>query len=350
MHKTPKLPLISLHVGYMSMPVWSNLDFEYSLIHGEGWTAPRRLGEQMKRWEGILRLIPEKESASGSPPTSSSPLCWGVDARVVARWPDQDWPQVEVVRWLNDKRTGTAFNLAQGLALPGEGVIESVEGLRVHVLAHKRHAWVLKHPLGVAGRGLRFGRAGELSEEDMSWAGRQLGQGGGLVFEPRVVELKEHSLHFEITPERIVYHGVCQILSDTDGTYRGQRVDPQDAQMEALGRRWQKVLAPLLFEAQQRGYWGPLSTDGYLGRLGEKWWERPLSEVNARHTFGRLALCLGRWRPGMRYAWIHPRASEAVEVGNLPLISQTPGGATGRFRLPEWADAGGGSGTFVEVG
>jgi len=315
----------------------TNLDFEYELA---GRTLPPAVSE---RWRHVLRVLPEAREAQCLDPAAPEPvpgrlLPWGVTPRVVALAPRQEFPDPAVVREVNDKRFSHELERRLGIALPYARVVTTLEELESAV-QECPHDWVLKHPFGVSARERAVGKAGRLSDSGRGWARRQL-QTWSLVFEPWVEPRSDFSLHFDVgRGGEVCFVGHCQLVADPGGVYRGNRVEPGAPVPNSVWDRAHEAVAAVA----GRGYWGPVGLDAFTGSLAGEPVVRPLVEINARFTFGRLTLALRDWLPeGWSLLWSHPRE---------PVSGYPPwnGEATpGTFGLPPAMDPEGISGTFVD--
>lgn len=311
----------------------ANLDFEYELAGG-------RLDPALfQRWRHILRLLPEARQAVCLDPVhlgqvNGEPLVpWGVTPRVRALAPQQHWPAPEVVSQVNDKRFSHRLETELGIGLPGACLIHSLEELEqaVHDCPND---WVLKHPLGFSARERAVGKRGKISDSGRGWARKQLTR-WSLVFEPWVEPRRDFSMHFSATPGGTVeFLGHCQLVGDPGGVYRGNLVIPGQVPAQiALENGWK-----IARRVAELGYWGPIGIDAFEGPQGV----RPLVEINARHSFGRLTLALKQWTPpDLCMLWWHPRQRLQVEK------ALTLGAGPGVYNLPIEADPDGSSGTLV---
>jgi hypothetical protein len=99
--------------------------------------------------------------------------------------------------------------------------------------------------------------------------------------------------------------GVTVLLVDQSGVYRGSRFGCPASVLEI----WQPAVETAMCVAQkvqQLGHFGPLGIDAmqYRDEAGEIH-VRPLQDLNARYTMGRLALGFGRLlRPGWCGTWL----------------------------------------------
>lgn len=307
-----------------------NLDFEYELAGVDG----SAVADQSQRWRSILQLLPQTEPL----------LVWGVTPRTAQLAPGPDYfPPVDLVREVNDKRFSHRLEKRLGIDLPHSCVVESLDQFRAAV-ENCIYPWVLKHPLGFSGRERVVGKAGLISDSAWGWARRKFSHGWTLVFEPWAEPRQDFSLHFTIERDGTSqFVGHCELVSDPGGVYRGNRViasslpDPEAMQW---GHRVVRELAEL-------GYWGPVGIDAFSGFLGELAVLRPLLEINARYSFGRLTLALRDWIPaGWSLLWWHPRPADRWQDPLEPLV---PGASAGMYGLPLVADPEQGSGTVVVI-
>jgi hypothetical protein len=123
--------------------------------------------------------------------------------------------------------------------------------------------------------------------------------------------------------------GITGLLTDAQGTYRGSRLfgDAEIPPANVSPSNILQVVERAARHVQERGYFGPLGIDvmQYLASDGESRW-RPLQDINARLTMGRVALGLRRlFGPGERADWLHTRRSgPAASAGQTPIASGEP--------------------------
>lgn len=318
----------------------ANLDFEYELAGRNGLPA-----SVARRWRHVLRLLPEARRATCldpvnlTGPVQGELLPWGVTPRVVQMAPHQDFPDPAVVRRVNDKQFSHELEKRFGVELPCARLVTSLEELEAAV-ADCPHDWVLKHPMGVSARERAVGKQGRISDSGRGWARKQF-VNWTLLFEPWVDPRRDFSMHFEIARDGSVeFVGHCQLVADPGGVYRGNQLVPgQELAGRALacGREVAGELARL-------GYWGPVGIDAFEGVLGEHPVLRPLVEINARYSFGRLTLALRDWIPeNWCLLWSHPKIAPTAH----PPLPQ--GAGPGAYGLPVEVDPDGSVGTLLII-
>ena len=337
--------------------IWMNLDFEYELRHGASWRASEATRRVLARWRALLRCIPGYETAVclDEPPDepNNELLCWGDSPRALRAMGCADVvARAEAARLANDR--GTLFDLEPASAkLPYAELVTSLEGLE-RAIASTPCGWVLKHPLGVSGRERQVGRRGELDARARRWAERAMERSSvALSFEPRATLKEEFSWHFHVTsPKSITTLGRCTLLTDAQGTHRGHLLDLRASSAASEHEPPPQIVKTLGAISARTGYRGPLSTDGFVGHLRDEPIAREISEVNARFTFGRVALELKRSIPAVWdvMAWWHPARSAATKpLRDLPELDEEKIEASdsGWRRLPDRIDPGAESATAV---
>lgn len=217
-------------------------------------------------------------------------------------------PPAEVVRCVNSRAFRLELEREWNVGLPGAAAVGSISELESLLSKEggRARGWLFKANFGMSGRESLRGRGTVLDAQSRNWVQKRL-SGGPVVFEPIVERIAEAGIQIEIpqvgTPELI---GVTPLLVDQSGTYRGSRFacSPDDIQV------WQPAIETGLKTAehlQRLGYFGPLGIDAMQYRDEEGHVKvRPLQDLNARWTMGRLALGFRRVLPsGWCGSWIH---------------------------------------------
>lgn len=209
-----------------------------------------------------------------------------------------------------------------GVALPGAARITRIEEIADVVRrsasqfgeSASEHAWVIKANFGMAARERVLGRGPTLSITNERWLQRRLPSDGAVFFEPWLRRRAEIGIQWTLPkighgqPE---LQGITPLLTDKQGGYRGSEFSLD----VTVPTEWQcavDVTQQAALRLQQLGYFGPLGIDAaiYEDSSGRAL-ARPLQDINARYTMGRLALGFRRLlRPGERGVWQHGRREE----------------------------------------
>ncbi len=313
--------------------IHSNLDFEYELRFGSAWTPPKAVRQHMERWGSILRLVEGWQAAEpASVPQDGEWLLWGPTERLALMAGGQ-WPSEAILREVNSKVFSHLLSKELGVELPGAFLANSVAEVEAGL---GRGVALLKHPLGFSGRE-RIELRDRPNEKEVSFIQGVLSEGPAIV-EPKIQILREWSLQFEIS-STVEYLGSAMLLADDRGQHRGHILGMGAPSAEII-----EIAKLAARRVQSAGYFGPLGVDAFEGNLNHEVVVRPLSELNARMTFGRLAVELGRLVEGP-LAWWHVANRLRSELEALPFES-----AGSVRRLPEWADPLGASGSVLLVG
>ncbi|MFN0056409.1 MAG: hypothetical protein ACKV0T_30045 [Planctomycetales bacterium] len=251
-----------------------------------------------------------------TPTTAALAVEWGCRRR--------DLP-LEVVRHVNRRQFRLELERRLGVALPGEEIADSFRELqRIVAAGRSPRGWILKADFGMAGRESIRGRGNSIPETIRNWAQSRIQQSGCVIFEPLVEPLAEAGIQIEIPASAPPsFLGLALQIVDQNGAYRGSRLaaaHPQSPRELPEERSWQTAIDVALqaaSELQQCGYIGPLGIDGMWYRAADGQPAlRPLQDLNARYTMGRLALGFQRLVPsGWCASWLHvsPRIMAAQQ-------------------------------------
>jgi len=261
----------------------------------------------------------------------SRPWGWPGAPRWAEAPPD---PEPDPYLWSKAWAAERAPAVRAALGLPAEGwplVVRSAEALDLAVaeLGAQHEIVLLRAPFGASGRGAQRW-TGPPSAAQRQWARRALAEQGALVLSPWLARALDLSCHADLSPEgRLVMRGQVRFHNDAQGRFLGAsthapQLDLPPALARALaeaagvaggpaglGAAVRSALRPALVAA---GYHGPLGLDQLLYAVDQRpavdrtaepaagpfaW--LPLVELNARFTFGRIALALrGRQAPSAR--------------------------------------------------
>ncbi|WP_339735952.1 hypothetical protein [uncultured Gimesia sp.] len=224
-----------------------------------------------------------------------------------------EMPDLTAVQTVNARTFSFACEQEWGLALAGSRQVETLNELETAVSELQAqeesgdHAWVVKANFSMSARERMLGRGMPLSDQVRGWAAKRFSQGQPLFVEPWVKRTAEAGLQFFIPrQEKPQWIGQARLLSDERGQYRGSRITVDEQTLQ----EWQPVIEVgqrVAQRVQQAGYFGPLGIDAmqFLDERGELQW-RPIQDVNARYTMGRLALGFSRFlQPNQEASWLH---------------------------------------------
>jgi hypothetical protein len=158
--------------------------------------------------------------------------------------------------------------------------------------------WLLKRPLGYAGRGRRKVRPAALADADRSWLEASFREGDGLQVEPLVSRELDAALHGWLAEDGVCTLGVPTIQHlDATGAWQATEVAPEGVltalELDALTRTARETAASL----HEAGYFGPFGLDAFRWRAPDgRLHFQPRSEVNARYSMG-WATGMGDFRP-----------------------------------------------------
>jgi hypothetical protein len=254
---------------------------------------------------------------------------WGWSQAVVdqieqAGLPRPPHPPLDVVRYVNSRAFSADRERIGNCELPGAALVRSPEDLdralhRLHAIAANdarlsdpwedlnwplsetereqllRDAesvcWVLKANWSNSARERILGQGREITPAVSRWLRPRLARDQVVAFEPWVEIVAEVGIQWDVPREgRPQLLDVVPLLADPSGRYRGSDFTPDPT----LEHDWQEALYATFdaAEAAQRmGYFGPLGIDACLYRApGGRTKLRPLQDINARWTMGRLSL------------------------------------------------------------
>jgi hypothetical protein len=255
--------------------------------------------------------------------------------------PVQDWaakkawvrdaPDLDVVARANSRECSSALEAEWGVGIPGTQTIRTLRDLdrALSAAASLRRGAVIKANFGMSARERILVRRSALRPQDVQWARRRLNRTEPLFFEPWVEAIVEFGCQFSIPrSEPPLLEGITGLLTDAQGTYRGSLLPSgvEASPADLIPASVLEIVERAARRIQQSGYFGPLGIDAmqYRTSSGEVRW-RPLQDINARLTMGRVALGMRRLlKPGEQAAWLHLRADDALgaegEISSAPLL------------------------------
>ncbi|MCA9108705.1 MAG: hypothetical protein KDA52_02055 [Planctomycetaceae bacterium] len=343
----------------MSRLLIGNFDFEHSLaaagqplpgglrrIVAElacSWGVAAQTGDALWSPDPANRAFLERIEQSGLPamriassvedvPPGMALVPWGWTAEVVAFGGSLgahiDSPPLDVVRRLNSRRFSHQQEQRLGVGLPGSAIVESLNELTgaINAMPVSFDGWVVKAEFSNSSRERFVHRGRQPFDVDAltRWAKSRLTRGHAVFVEPWVDRVEEVGVQLTVPQNGQPYvEGVTRLLVDNVGRFLGceftPAIDHDPAWTDAV-----TVGLKVAAIAQQDGYFGPMGIDAMRYRLpnGEDRL-RPLQDVNARWTMGRLSLGLrrllsneGESFPSWDRGTFHVKPAIAVELGN----------------------------------
>ena len=239
----------------------------------------------------FLRSPQQPQSSIGNPSPELVP--WGWD-KPTCNWAESltlpfKAPPLDVVARVNSREFSYLLELEFGCGLPGQAICRSSDEVEQAVRPWPR--WLLKGNFSSAGRD-RLAGAGPLDERSASWVARRLERDGVVLVEPFLESIAEVGIQWEIPrpPEPPDLIGVVPLLCDERGQYRGSVIVNDDSLLE-YWRPAVETTRRAVTHFQSLGYFGPVGIDAMRYRdAGGAIRIRPLQDINARWTMGRLAL------------------------------------------------------------
>ena len=286
---------------------------------------------------GLPRVVAVESLAAVPPQVECVPWGWTDAIRQLCDqhgWIHHDPPH-PAVRATNSRRFSSTLELEWQVGLDGSGPAASwddVERLIAqYIAAHGNAArWVIKAEFGMSGRERILG-CGGVTAAQRRWIDSRLSRGEVVFFEPWIERLAEVGIQIDVprngAPQLV---GVVPLLSDEQGQYCGSwfaPVENDDASHPAVA--WDAAVSMALRAAervQEHGYFGPLGIDAmrYLAADGSIR-VRPLQDINARWTMGRLSLGWRRFlHPGEAGCWRHGRSGLHSVTTDGRTISTSP--------------------------
>lgn len=258
--------------------------------------------------DGLPSVIPIVSLDQVPRGVTCEPWGWTDDIRRMCDrngWVRHDPPD-SAVRAANSRRLSTALEHEWLVGLDFSGEARSLPEIERFIAFHEPDSpWVIKAEFGMSARERLIG-AGRLTTEQCNWIAKRLKKDGVVFFEPWVHRLEEAGMQIQIpaqgAPQLI---GVAPMYVSAQGQYAGSLIRP--AIVESAERQrsnWDPanvmvaeavdVALRTASRAQELGYFGPMGIDcmRYQGADGVVRL-RPLQDINARWTMGRLSL---HWR------------------------------------------------------
>ena len=169
-------------------------------------------------------------------------------------------------------------------------------------------SWVIKAEFSHAARERILGTGREPSSEQVAWLKKRIGRDHCVAVEPWVERVAEVGVQWDIPqigePRCL---GITPLWTDARGGYRGSGVTRPSVEP---ANEWRTAITMgyrVAEHLQSEGYFGPLGIDAMRYRTADGERIRPLQDINARWTMGRMALSWGNriLQPSEQGVWVH---------------------------------------------
>lgn len=205
-----------------------------------------------------------------------------------------DAPSLEVLRRVNHR----AFSSGLGPTLEGARLVtDEGEALATIAAPSPTGTWLLKRPLGFAGRGRAL--APPITDAIRRFIAGTLRDEGGVQIEPlheRTLDVSQHG-YLDASGRLFVGSPTVQQVTSTGSwaaSRRARRGEMTEEETGALSASVDLVAEGLARE----GYFGPFGVDAFRYRRGSSVAFQPRCEVNARYSMG-WAIGMGDTRPDL---------------------------------------------------
>ncbi len=231
-------------------------------------------------WSLPMRRFCDKQKMRYQAPLQQA--IWRVNSRVYS---------VELERTLNCELQGTC-------------VLSSMSDVDTWSEHAGETSWVLKTDLSQSGSGqIR----GSVNPQILRWLQNNIKRGESIIAEPLLTKFVEVGCQWDISISGEVHFvGAAELLSNERGGYLGSQTGTNEARNPALDQIL-TVQREAVEQIAREGYFGPVGIDAmvYVSADGTLK-SRPLQDINARWTMGRIALGFEHVF-GKAGCWIHSK-------------------------------------------
>jgi hypothetical protein len=311
---------------------WPNFDFEHELARGTAWQAPDRLIQLNAALACSFCSVAEQDDVIVVPKLRSTQttttisvgeqiqiqlvesdrattddrfrgpewelIPWGVTASLESLARKRHWtwnqPDCNLVRKLNDRETSNSWEKLTETMPCGVEIIDSIEELQTGITNLDRDKWVLKARYGMSARERILGTGTTLTSQQTGWIEKRLKEQGSLVLEPWLESAGEMGIQIQVPASgQIEMLAVLPLMNTAHGEYQGSRLFLSESEQQI----WElatRIAMQIAEDFQRQGYFGPLGIDAMRYRDGDEIKLRPIQDINARWTMGRIAWEWGR--------------------------------------------------------
>ncbi|HEY4262117.1 MAG TPA: hypothetical protein VGM98_18245 [Schlesneria sp.] len=249
---------------------------------------------------GLPKVIPVVSLNDVPARVECVPWGWTDDIRQLCDrcgWVCND-PHDHAVRAANSRRLSSELEQEWRVGLPFSGEATSFDQIERYIALQEKGArWVIKAEFGMSGRERLLG-SGNPVGADRSWIDKRLNANGIVFFEPWVKNVTEVGIQIDVPRQgEPTLLELVPMIADDRGQYCGSRLPSLVTEQTHVVLRpsdWGLAIDIALQAArriQDLGYFGPLGIDAMqFEDENQQFHIRPLQDINARWTMGRLTL------------------------------------------------------------
>ena len=218
-------------------------------------------------------------------------------------------PALDVVRRVNSREFSFDLEQRLGTALPQSRQVHNDRDANnaICTVVAEFGRWVAKANWSMSARERILGDSPTLSEPQSRWLLKRLKTNAPLFIEPWVERIEELSFQWQIPKSnKPNFLSATKLLCDATGGYVGNRLlrEIPDCWREAF-----RIAESAALQVAETGYFGPLGIDAMCYRAPDgAACLRPIQDINARYTMGRMAVEMKRFVTEDYASWLHVRA------------------------------------------
>jgi len=308
---------------------WPNFDFEHELATGQTSRNNLKLRQLNAKFAPVLAALCQSEDRLVWPLSTSPPsrrddslnarfvlesearfaaeyggrdwelIPWGVTASMQRLAESREWnwrqPSVEIVKTWNDRVTSVSWEAQDDSSRWTPAIIASMAEFESLMASDAHQKWIIKARFGMSGRERIMGSGSEMTETQRRWLEKRLQAQGSVIWEPELEIIEEVGIQFEVEASgQVRFLAAWPLINAPTGAYSGSRMGltPDET------TRWRSVIDTVhtvASKAGAEGYFGPFGMDAIRYRTEDGVRVRPVMDINARWTMGRIA-----WEWGQR--------------------------------------------------
>jgi len=202
-------------------------------------------------------------------------------------------PSLDIVRLANSREYSVSLEASLTDSPVFATLCRSVDDVLACIQSlSPKTKWVIKANWSHAGRERILGMGSRLTPSMTAWINQRLARDGVISWEKWLQREAEIGIQWHITPGQLPQLiAVTELHVDPRGQYAGTRGFDKTTPLPKWVRHAVEATRPAIDDLAQRGYFGPVGIDAmrYFSPETGTVNTRPLQDINARWTMGRLA-------------------------------------------------------------